>query len=74
MDWNNSKILAKETGYTRRFLESFFIYFDNHAFNGKSDGCRFRLQIYFYFSFFCTTIISLQMMFVFPFNLLMKVY
>ena len=25
MDWNNSKILAKETDYIRRFLESFFI-------------------------------------------------
>ena len=38
MDWNNSKILAKETGYTRRFLESFFIYFDNHAFNTRITG------------------------------------
>ena len=29
MDWNNSKILAKETDYTRRFLEAFFIYSNN---------------------------------------------
>ena len=33
MDWNNSKILAKETDYIRRFLESFFIHFNNDAFD-----------------------------------------
>ena len=36
MDWNNSKILAKETDYTR-FLESFFIHSNNHAFNHKTN-------------------------------------
>ena len=35
MDWNNSKILAKETDYTRRFLESFFIHSNNYAFYDK---------------------------------------
>ena len=38
MDWNNSKILAKETDYIRRrFLESFFIHFNNDAFNDKTN-------------------------------------
>ena len=37
MDWNNSKILAKETDCTRRFLESFFIHSNNHAFNDKTN-------------------------------------
>ena len=37
MDWNNSKNLAKETNYTRRFLESFFIYSNNYAFNDKTN-------------------------------------
>ena len=37
MDWNYSKILAKETDYIRRkFLESFFIHFNNNAFNDKT--------------------------------------
>ena len=37
MDWNNSKILAKETDYIRRrFLESFFIHFNNDVFNDKN--------------------------------------
>ena len=32
MNWNNSKILAKEADYIkRRFLESFFIHFNNDA-------------------------------------------
>ena len=34
MDWNNSKILAKETDYIRRrFLKSFFIHSNKNAFN-----------------------------------------
>ena len=34
MDWNNSKILEKETDcIRRRFLESFFIHSNNDAFN-----------------------------------------
>ena len=37
MDWNNSKILAKETDYTKRFLKSFFIHSNNHAFNDKAN-------------------------------------
>ena len=38
MDWNNSKILAKETDYIiRRFLESFFIHSNNCAFNDKTN-------------------------------------
>ena len=38
MDWNNSKILAKETDYIRRrFLESFFIHSNNYAFNDKTN-------------------------------------
>ena len=38
MDSNNSKILAKETDYTRRrFLESFFIHSNNHAHNDKTN-------------------------------------
>ena len=37
MDWNNSKILAKETDYIRRFLESFFINFNNDVFNDKTN-------------------------------------
>ena len=37
MDWNNLKILAKETDYIRRFLESFFIHFNNDAFNDKTN-------------------------------------
>ena len=38
MDWNNSKILAKETDYTReRFLESYFIHSNSYAFNDKSN-------------------------------------
>ena len=37
MDWNNSKNLAKETDYTRRFLESFFIHSNNYAFNDKTN-------------------------------------
>ena len=36
INWNNSKILAKETDYIRRFLESFFIHF-NDAFNDKTN-------------------------------------
>ena len=35
MDWNDSKILAKKKDYTRRFLDSFFIHSNNHAFNDK---------------------------------------
>ena len=31
MDWNNSKIWAKETDYTNIFLQSFFIHSNNHA-------------------------------------------
>ena len=30
------KILAKETDYTRRFLESFFIHSNNNAFHNKT--------------------------------------
>ena len=40
MDRNNSKILEKETDYTRtRFLDfkSFFNYSNNHAFNNKTN-------------------------------------
>ena len=37
MDWNNSKIWAKETDYIRRFLESFFIHSNNDAFNDKTN-------------------------------------
>ena len=38
MDWNNSKILAKETDYTReRFLESFFIHSNKYAFYDRSN-------------------------------------
>ena len=38
MDWNNSKISEKETDYIkRRFLESFFIHSNNHAFNSKTN-------------------------------------
>ena len=38
MDWNSSKILAKETDYIRRrFLESFFIHSNNYAFNNKTN-------------------------------------
>ena len=38
MDWNNLKILTKETDYIRRrFLESFFIHSNNDAFNDKTD-------------------------------------
>ena len=38
MDWYNSKILAKETDYTRKkFLESFFIHSNNYAFNDKTN-------------------------------------
>ena len=38
MNWNNSKILAKEADYIkRRFLESFFIHFNNDAFNDKTN-------------------------------------
>ena len=38
MDWNNSKILAKETGYIRRrILKSFFIHSNNDAFNDKTN-------------------------------------
>ena len=38
MNWNNSKILAKEADYIkRRFLESFFIHFNNDAFNAFKD-------------------------------------
>ena len=38
MDWNNSKILAKETDYVRRrFLELFFIHSNNDAFNDKTN-------------------------------------
>ena len=38
IDWNNSKILAKETDYIRRrFLESFSIHSNNDAFNDKTD-------------------------------------
>ena len=37
IDWNNLKILAKKTDYTRRkFLESFFIYSNNYASNIKT--------------------------------------
>ena len=39
MDWNNSKILAKETDYTNIFLQSFFIHSNNHAFNDKINCC-----------------------------------
>ena len=36
IDWNNSKILAKETDYSkRRFLESLFIHTNQYAFNDK---------------------------------------
>ena len=45
MDWNNSKILAKETDYTkRRFLESFFIHSNNDAFNDTTK-CFIQLLI-----------------------------
>ena len=38
MDWNNSKILAKETDYIRRrFLESFFIHSNNDTLNDKTN-------------------------------------
>ena len=37
MDWNNSKILAKETDYKRRFLESVFIHSNNYAFYDKTN-------------------------------------
>ena len=38
MDRNNLKILVKETNYTKkRFLESFFIHSNNHAFNDKAN-------------------------------------
>ena len=38
MDWNNSKILAKETNYIRkRFLKSFFFHFNYDAFNDKTN-------------------------------------
>ena len=37
MDWNNSKILAKEYCIRKRFLESFFIHFNNDAFNDKTN-------------------------------------
>ena len=38
MVWNNSKISAKETDYTRKnFLESFFIHSNNYAFNDKTN-------------------------------------
>ena len=38
MNSNNSKILAKEADYIkRRFLESFFIHFNNDAFNDKTN-------------------------------------
>ena len=37
MDWNNSKILAKETDYIRKFLESFFIHSNNDALNDKTN-------------------------------------
>ena len=63
MHWNNSKILAKKTNYIRRrFLESFFIHFNNDAFNEKTNcfyptayynlnfksaRCRFTSQMYF---------------------------
>ena len=36
MDWNNLKILAKETDYIR-FLESFFIHSNNDAFNYRTN-------------------------------------
>ena len=37
-DWNNWKISANETDYTkRRFLESFFVHLNNHACNGKTN-------------------------------------
>ena len=37
MNWNNSKILAKQADYIkRRFLESFFIHFNNDAFIDKT--------------------------------------
>ena len=37
MDWNKSKIFAKETDYIRRFLESFFIHSNNYAFYDKTN-------------------------------------
>ena len=38
MNWNNSKILVKETDYMRRFLESFFyIHSNNYAFGDKTN-------------------------------------
>ena len=37
-DYNNSKIFAKETDYIRgRFLEFFFIYSNNDAFNDRTN-------------------------------------
>ena len=74
VDWNNSKILEKETDYTkRRLLESFFIHLNNHGFNDKTN-C-FYPTAYHHFKtieirymsvlFFRTTMISLPMMFMF---------
>ena len=38
IDWNDSKILAKETDYLRRrFFEYFFIHSNNYAFNDKTN-------------------------------------
>ena len=38
MDWNNSKILAKETDYIEEdFWSPFFIHFNNDAFNDKTN-------------------------------------
>ena len=38
MDWNNSKILKKkQVIQKKRFLESFFIHSNNHAFNDKTN-------------------------------------
>ena len=46
MNWNNSKILAKETNYIRRrFLKSFFIHSNNDAFNDKT-SCFYPTAYY----------------------------
>ena len=37
LDWNHLKILAEEADQTKRFLESFVIHLNNHAFNDKTN-------------------------------------
>ena len=52
MDWNNSKILAKETDYIRRrSLESFFIHPNNNAFNNTRKTNYFYPNAYYNLKF-----------------------